>query len=135
MKQIQKDNNPLSSKRSVLEVDRKDFGDLIKEMTGEDIEKNFNLRKPIEWRNFFVRNICSSEGESGENIRLLWKKVYAGDYKWGVRDARWRAEENNWPRRRTNIVNRDRNSWIAASLLKSFQADVKKEAVKNVNVI
>ena len=134
MKQIQKDNYPLSSKRSVLEVDRKFFGDLIKDMTGEDIKKNFKLRKPIEWRNFFVRNVCSSDGESGENIRLLWKKVYAGDYKWGVRDARWKAKENNWPRRGTNNVNRDRNSWIAASLLKSFQAAVRKEVENSLNV-
>ena len=81
---------------------------------------------------FFVRNVCSSEGESGENIRSLWKKVYAGDFKWGVRDARWKAEENNWPRRGTNF-NQDRNSWIAASLLKSFQATARKVAVKNMN--
>ena len=133
MKQIHKDNYPLSSRRSVLEVDRKYFGDLIKEITGEDIGKNVKQRTPLEWRNFFVRNVCSSEGESADNIRLLWKKVYAGDFKWGVRDARRKAEENNWPRRGTNNVNQDRNSWIAASLFKSFQAVVKREAVKNIN--
>ena len=60
----------------------------MKELTGEDIEKNIKQRKPIEWRNFFVRHICSAEGSPGENIRSLWKKIYAGDFKWGVRDAR-----------------------------------------------
>ena len=129
MKQIQRDNHPLSARRTILEVDRKCFGDLIVKMTGENIEKNVNQRKPIEWRNFFVRTVCSVDGESGENIREVWKKVYRGDLKWGVRDVRWKSQSSNWPRRGTN-ANQDRNSWIASSLLKSFQGAARKLEIK-----
>ena len=108
-----------------MEIDRKCFGDLIEQITGEKIGKNVKQRKPLEWRNFFVRTVCSANGEPGENIRSVWKKVYQGDLKWGVRNARWRSQAKNWPNRGTNS-NQDRNSWIASSLLKSFQSAARK---------
>ena len=125
MRQIQEENHQLSSRRTVLEIDRKSFGDLIETVTGENIERNVKRRKPIEWRNFFVRTVCATEGESGDSLRTIWKKVYRGDLKWGVRDVRLKSQANNWPIRRKN-KNQDRNSWIASSLLKSFQGAARK---------
>ena len=132
-KQLQQENKPLGARHRVLEDDRKQFGELIEELTGENIQKNLKERKPLQWRNFFVKNVCSADGKNGEAIRNIWTQVYQGDLKWGVRDARWKAEEKHWPRRDSGayLQNQDRNSWIASSLLKSFQTASKAEEKKS----
>ena len=67
-----------------------------------------------------VRLICSETGELGDNLRELWKTIYRGDLKWGVRDARFEAK--NFPPR--GLTSRkDRNSWVAA-YLKKYIADI-----------
>jgi regulatory protein YycI of two-component signal transduction system YycFG len=127
MKQLQQKNKPLGAKHRILEDDRIQFGDLIEEVTGERIENKLKQWRPLKWRNFFVRTVCSSEGNNGEELRKNWTKIYEGDLKWGVRDARLRAQEKNWPRRDSNayLQQQDRNSWISFSLLKSFQTNAK----------
>ena len=69
----------------------------------------------------------SSSGESGEELRRLWLAMYAGDLRFGVRDMRREAEANGWPKRDGNAFDkfRDRNSWIANTLRKSFYTEAK----------
>ena len=137
-KQLQQKNKPLGAKHRILEDDRIHFGDLIEEVTGERIENRLKQWRPLKWRNYFVRAVCSSEGNNGEELRKKWAKIYKGDLKWGVRDARIRAQEKNWPRRDSNayLQQNDRNSWISFSLLKSFQTNAKtseKKKMKELN--
>ena len=133
-KQLKQKQKPLGAKHRILEEDRIKFKDLIEELTGEKIEDNLKKRKPLKWRNFFVRAVCSAEGKSGEDIRNLWCKVYKGDLKWGVRDVRLRAQVENWPRRDTNayLQTQDRNSWISYSILKSLQTHARLREKKNL---
>ena len=129
----QKENRPLGSKHRILEADRNQFGDLIEAETGEKLETKIKPWKPMKWRNFCVRAVCSSGGEAGEKIRNIWAKIYKGDLKWGVRDARIRAKGGNGPSYEVRQL-KDRNSWIAFSLLNSYQAKArlreKKGAIK-----
>ena len=72
------------------------------------------------------------KGGKGEEIRDIWTKVYQGDLRHGVRDARLKAKEKNWPRVDSTayLQQQDRNSWIASSLLKSFQTEAKGKEKK-----
>jgi hypothetical protein len=132
-KQLQQENKPLGPRHRVREVDRKQFADLIEELTGENIKKDLKQRRPLQWRNFLVKTVCSADGKNGETIRNIWGKVYRGDLKWGVRDARWRAQQKHWPRGDTMayLQNQDRNSWISSSILKSFQTAAKADEKKS----
>ena len=105
----------------------------MEEITGEITEDTLKEWKPTKWRNNIVRTVCESDGERGENLRNLWVKIYKGDLKWGVRDERLRAKEKGWPRKAGNayLQNQDRNSWIASSLRKSLQTEVKVNEKKN----
>ena len=78
--------------------------------------------KPSQWRHFIVRLICSSEGQTGRELRRLWVKLYKGDLRWGVRDARLRAKEKNWRKNQPC----DRNSWIATSIRNALTAERKR---------
>jgi hypothetical protein len=71
--------------------------------------------------------VCESTGEGGNKLRDIWVKIYKEDLQWGVRDMRLRAKENNWQRKDSNayLQKKDRNSWIASSILKSLQTDSK----------
>jgi hypothetical protein len=126
-KQLQQEYKPLGPRHRILGVDRNRFKNLVQEISGENIEDNLKLRKPLQWRKCFVRTVCSSEGSEGEEIRRLWIKVYQGDLRFGVRDARLKAKEKNWPRGDSSACSRsqDRNSWIAGSFLKSLQTEAK----------
>ena len=77
-----------------------------------------------------MRTLCTASGENGDHLRNLWSKVYKGDLKYGVRDVRFQAKEKCWPRKDGNafLQKRDRNSWIAGTILKSFQAEIKMRA-------
>ena len=55
--------------------------------------------------------------------------MYQGDLKWGVRDARLKAETKNWPMNQVTS-RRDRNSWIAACLRQGFISEKTKEIKK-----
>jgi hypothetical protein len=136
-KNLQRENKPLGPRHRVLGADRKTFRELVEDITGENIENTMKQRKLINWRNFIVRTLCESNGERGNQLRDIWVKIYKGDLQWGVRDVRLRAKENNWPRRDSNayMQMKDRNSWIASSILKSLQTDAKtKEKKTNVKV-
>ena len=126
-KQLQQEKRPLGPRNRILEVDRNQFKMLIQEVTKENIENSLKEKKPFQFRNFFVRTVCGTKGEKGEEIRNIWTKAYKGDLKYGIRDVRLRAKENNWPRGDTKafLRKRDRNSWIASSFLKAFQTEAK----------
>ena len=137
-KELLRVNRPLGPRHRVLGVDRNKFKELVEDVTGENIEGTMKLRKPLKWRNFIVRTVCDATGDRGQNLRDIWVKIYKGDLQWGVRDMRLRAREKNWPRRDSNayMQKKDRNSWIASSLLKSLQTDFKvKEKSKYVKLM
>ena len=115
-------NKPLGPRQRILESDRIEFCDALEEVTGNCIDDLlFNL-KPLQWRDFIVRIICTSAGENGDKMRRLWDKMYQGDLRFGIRDVRREAKESNWPLRNQNPGRRDRNSWIANSLRRSCLA-------------
>ena len=78
--------------------------------------------KPIQWRDYIVRVLCSADGENGDKLRGLWIKLYKGDLLFGVRDERRKAKDLNWPLRTNNPTRKDRSSWIAQALRKSCLA-------------
>ena len=135
-KELQRENKPLGPRHRVLGVDRNKLKELVEVITGENIEA-MKQRKPLKWRNFIVRTVCESTGDRGNQLRDIWVKVYKGDLQWGVRDERFRAKEKNWPRKDSNAYMqlKDRNSWIASSILKSLQTDSKvKEKQKYIKL-
>ena len=81
--------------------------------------------KPQQWRHITIKAVCTAEPERGTELRDLWKKMYEGDLKWGIRDSRWKAENNNWPRNQVT-TKRDRNSWISAFICHSFISEKTK---------
>ena len=81
----------------------------------------------MKFRHFIVRTVCATKEVLGEEIRNIWVKIYRGDDRWGVRDMRFRAKANNWPKKDSNACfqKKDRNSWIASCILKSLKAEAK----------
>ena len=129
---------PLGPKHRVLGEDRKEFTALVQEATGIDIERTHKQWKPCPWRNFIVRTVCGTSNETGDKLRDIWLKIYKGDLKWGVRDDRLRAKENNWPRKDSNayLQKKDRSSWIAFAILRSIQTVSRANTKKSfVNII
>ena len=101
----------------------------IQEETKTDVEQVLKDMKPLQWRNFCVRTVCTAKGERGEGLRKLWTLMYQGDLRWGVRDARMRAEEKSWPMIQLTR-RRDRNSWISASIRLSHVTEKKSKDKK-----
>ena len=122
-KQLQMESKPLGPRHRILGCE---------EITGDKVEDTLKQR-PLQWRNLMVRTVCATTGKKGEDLRNLWLKIYKGDLRWGVRDARLRAKEKNWPRKDSNayLQNHDRNSWIASSIRKSLQTELKANEKKN----
>ena len=115
-------NKPLGPRQRILESDRIEFCDALEEVTGNSIDDLISNLKPLQWRDFLVRLICTSAGKNGETMRRLWEKMYQGDLRFGIRDVRREAKESNWPLRNQNPGRRDRNSWIASGLRRSCLA-------------
>ena len=120
------ENKPLGPKHRVSESDRIRFKELVEELQESPVESLLSEIKPLQWRRFIVRLVCTSEGENGVELRNLWVKVYKGDLKWGVRDARLMSKVNNWGQ---NALH-DRNSWISTSLRSSLIAERKRSQKK-----
>ena len=137
-KKLLQQRKPLGPKHRVLGEDRKEFTALVQEATGIDIERTHKQWKPCPWRNFIVRTVCGTSNETGDKLRDIWLKIYKGDLKWGVRDDRLRAKENNWPRKDSNayLQKKDRSSWIAFAILRSIQTVSRANTKKSfVNII
>ena len=118
-------NKPLGPRQRILETDRREFFDIVEEASGHSTDELLSSLKPLQWRDFIVRLTCSSKEENGEKLRSLWVKMYRGDLRYGIRDVRKEAKENNWPLRSQNPGRRDRNSWVASALRKGC-VDAKK---------
>ena len=112
-------NRSLGLRNPILESDRSQFVQTCEDVAGCDIENLITTLKPLQWRNFIVRLVCSTSGESGEKLRSLWIKIYRGDLQFGIREERNKAKQDNWPLRKQNTGRKDRNSWIAHGLRKS----------------
>ena len=125
---LKSENRPLGPNHRILATQRKEFLGQFQEVTKIDIENILKL-KPLQWRQLCVRTVCTANGDLGEGMRKLWAQMYQGDLRWGVRDARMRAEEKNWPMIQLTR-RRDRNSWIAASIRQSQISEQKTKAKK-----
>ena len=100
----------------------KDFAHLLEDLRENKLESIVETLKPIQFRDYVVRFVCSSTGEAGERLRKLWIKMYKGDLRYGVRDARREAKESNWPLRMHSPGRKDRTSWIVFALKKTCVA-------------
>ena len=131
-KQLKLGKRPLGPRQRILGCDRNQFKEIIERIEDENIENLLKQMKVLKWRNHIVKLVCTAEDKDGEDIRNLWVKVYKGDLRWGVRDARLKSKEKNWPRKESNayVQSNDRNSWIASSLRKSLQSEVKTNEKK-----
>ena len=98
------------------------FRKLIEDITDEPIKTSLEQMRPMKWRKFIVRLVCQDNLKVGNDLREMWVRMYRGDLKWGVRDARLQAKEKNWPRMDTNsyLQKHDRNSWVASCVRKSL---------------
>ena len=94
---------------------------LLKEKQDEEVLEVLKDLKPMQWRNKVVRVVCSEPCPLGEKLRQLWVKIYRGDLRAGVRDARILAKANNWPSRSISS-RKDRNSWISFHLKRSIES-------------
>ena len=121
------ENRTLGPRTAILEIERQEFTQICESLTGCKMEALLSDLKPVQFRDFVVRIVCSSTGESGERLRELWKNMYRGDLLHGIRDLRKMAKEQNWPLRKQNPGRKDRNSWISHNLRKSCQAAKKFE--------
>ena len=121
-KKLKFENRPLGPRNPILESDRRDFAATFEDLTGNKLENILVSLKPIQWRDYIVRVLCSAEGENGVKLRRLWIKLYEGDLLFGVRDERRKAKALNWPLRTNNPTRKDRSSWIAQALRKSCLA-------------
>ena len=116
------ENKPLGPKHRVTETDRIRFKEVVEELQHCTVDSLLLEMKPLQWRRLIVRLVCTAEGQDGVELRHLWIKVYKGDMKWGVRDARLMSKLKNW---RQNSLH-DRNSWISTSLRNSLTAERKR---------
>ena len=124
-KLLKSEHRPLGPKHRILFTQKKRFLELLKENKTVEIES----LKPLQWRQFVVRAVCTTNYEHGEELRKLWREMYQGDLQWGIRDVRLRAQANNWPMHQVT-TRRDRNSWIAASIRQSYLSNITKTAKK-----
>ena len=129
-KNLKSDKRPLGPTHRILGTQRKEFLGLIKEVQENETESFLDNLKPLQWRQFVVRAVCTATMDKGDRLRKLWAEMYQGDLKWGIRDARLKAQERNWPMGQITS-RRDRNSWIAASIRKSHMSDVTKLKKEN----
>ena len=131
-KKTKLENKPLGPTHRVVESDRIKFKELVEEIQHKSIERLLVEIKPLQWRSFIVRLVCTTKGEKGTELRNLWVKLYKGDLKWGVRDVRMRAKEKSSGK----IQLPDRNSWISTSIRKSLTAERKRNIRKSsVNLV
>ena len=126
-KKTKLENKPLGPRHRVAESDRIRFKELVEEIQHKTIESLLDEIKPLQWRRFIVRLVCTTEGQKGIELRNLWVKLYTGDLKWGVRDARMRSKEKSFGK----IQLPDRNSWISTSIRKSLTAERKRNIRKS----
>ena len=115
------ENRPHGPRTAILETDRKEFAEVFQEVTGNALHDLLATLKPIQFRDFVVRVVCSTSGENGDKLKQTWSSFYRGDLRFGIRDVRRQAKERNWPLRKQNPGRQDRNSWIAHNLRKSCQ--------------
>ena len=126
-KKTRLENKPLGPKHRIVESDRIRFKELVEEVQPSSMETLLTEMEPLQWRRFIVRLICTTGGQHGTELRQLWIKLYQGDLKWGVRDARMRAKQKNWVKNQLP----DRNSWIVTSIRHSLSAERKRSAKRN----
>ena len=126
-KKTRLENKPLGPTHRIVESDRIRFKVLVEEVQQSSVETLLTEMKPLQWRRFIVRLICTTGGQKGTELRNLWVKLYKGDLKWGVRDARMRAKQKNWGKNQQP----DRNSWIATSIRNSLSTERKRTTKQN----
>ena len=126
-KKLLSECKPLGPRHRIFGKDKEQFKELIEDITGEPIKASLEQMKPLKWRKFIVRLVCTDNKKVGDELRSVWVSMYKGDLKWGVRDARLQAKEKNWPKMDGNsyLQKHDRNSWIASCVRKSLLTEFK----------
>ena len=111
-------NRPLSTLRRVSSVNISEFIHLVEEASMRRMEELLML-KPRDFRDNIIRIVMATQGVNGEKLRDLWVRMYVGDLKNGIRDARRDAENKGWPIKKPQPVGKDRNSWIVFFIRKA----------------
>ena len=119
-KKLLADRRPLGKKNRVYSTDRDSFKVLLEELSGKSIKSLLDMRFK-DWRQFVVRAVCSAQSS---DIRVIWKNVYKGDLKFGVREDRLKLKKSNINRKNASRM-LDRNSCIAYALFMSLKASEK----------
>ena len=119
-KKLLADRRPLGKKNRVYSTDRDSFKVLLEELSGKSIKSLLDMRFK-DWRQFVVRAVCSAQSS---DIRVIWKNVYKGDLKYGVREDRLKLKKSNINRKNASRM-LDRNSCIAYALFMSLKASEK----------
>ena len=112
---------PLGKNHHVRAKTRDRFKDILEEEFGKDIESIIKEMKPREWRIKVVRKICDPYSINGEELRNLWKEIYLGDLKFGVRDYRRQCLDTGGYK-----SGRSRNCFIARALKNSLESHLKR---------
>ena len=133
VQKLRLENKPLGPTHRILESDKIELKAIIEELTGESIRSIVKKSNATKWRQFIVRLLCKTSGALGDNLRSLWKKIYKGDLKYGVRDMRFKAQEKGWPRQKSVdfLQGHDRNTFIAGTVFRALKLDVKNEERKS----
>ena len=76
---------PLGPRKRILDTDFNEFIAILEKSTSVNIVTDFKEKTPAAWRKFLVRSVCSISGEDGDEIRRIWKSMYKGDLKNGIR--------------------------------------------------
>ena len=116
------ENKPLGVRNSIMESDRQKFQKTLEDIIRPKLDDLISSLKPVQFRDYIVRVVCSSAGEKGDKLRQIWINFYKGDLEHGIRDLRNHAKDDGWPLRKQNPGRKDRNSWIAHNLRKACQA-------------
>ena len=111
-------NKPLGPKYTILLAHKEQFAKIVERRFNSSPEDLVLKSTPSQFRKSLVRALCCPL-EDDEEFRELWKAIYLGDLKNGVRDKRFKAEEEGWPRKSVMKKN-DRNSWICRCLRACF---------------
>ena len=66
---LKKENRPLGPKHRILKTKRKRFLEIIQTVKNVDIESCLLNLKPLAWRHFVVRTVCTAKDEQGSELK------------------------------------------------------------------
>ena len=70
------ENRSLSVHNKIRSCDRNYFVQLVEEVSGQKIEELVSKMKLYDWRDLLVRIVCMADGDTGNQLRFMWSKMY-----------------------------------------------------------